>query len=103
MKGQIPIPIAVFSLREAIKYGRHNNGAKVEIKCHRCGSTTKERYSAMDTTTLDTNEISLECIDCLVEVAIGADIKIDQVTDFIDNRYIGCHEACSYIQGLYKL
>ena len=99
MQGTSPYPMNIESLKRHIEYGRNNGGSKIEIKCHRCGSTTEEQYCALDTTSLDTDIISLECIDCLVEVLIASYIEIDQVTGFIDNRYIGAKQASLYIRG----
>ena len=97
MEGEVPIPMTVICLEEAIKFGRCQGSkiaAMLEIKCHECGSKTKERYSALN----GVLPMKLECIDCLVDAATKENISISNVTNFVDNRYMGAYEACNYIQ-----
>eukprot|EP01084_Bolivina_argentea_P122678 217390_1 len=89
MKGEIKIPINIESLKREIEA----IGGIVE--CHNCKSKEKPRYSALN----NPNNLQLECIDCLVFAAKKSRIKINHVTQFIDDRYMGSVEAFSTIHG----
>ena len=105
MRGPIPIAMTRHVIEGAMFYGADSPIAKrkgkgqgqVLISCHRCGDTKAERYMALDIE--NKSRILLECIDCLVEVAKEENVSKDDVSEFVDNRYLGACEACSYMQG----
>lgn len=103
MRGPIPIAMSTETIKGAMFYGADSVGMKgdgqeeVLISCHRCGSTAKDRYLALDTE--DKRRISLECIDCSITVARQKGVGREEVSQFVGERYLGACEACSYIQG----
>eukprot|EP00808_Paulinella_micropora_P007651 g59638.t1 len=42
--------------------------------------------------------VQLECIDCLVQAAEDAQVPLDDITSFVDRRYMGAMETCSRLQ-----
>lgn len=104
MRGPIPIAMTRQVIEGAMFYGTDSPIAQRKgkgrgqflISCHRCGDTTAERYMALDIE--NKQRIKLECIECLVKVATEENVSKENVSEFVDNRYLGACEACSYMQ-----
>ena len=85
----MPIPMTRQSLLNMM-------GAE-RLVCVTCGTKSAERLSALQGVS---DQVQLECIDCLVKAAETAAVPLDAVTAFIDDRYMGSMEACWKLQRL---
>ena len=101
VQGEMPMPMSAIALRGALEYGAQAKARYfARICCHRCGRKEEsgQPYCAL-AAKVETGEIMLECISCLVLSATEDGIATPQVTEYVDGRFMGSMQTCSMLQG----
>jgi len=94
MQGEQPMPMSAEAIVGVLAEAPRGAKYHARVRCHRCWreGTAGAPYCCLEGP-LETGEILLECVSCLVLAAAEAGITSSEVNGFVEDRNMGCAQA----------